>query len=207
MQPSRPVPDATDREMKRVCVFAGSSLGIRPEYQLSARQLGSALAARQLGLVYGGARVGLMGALADAVLAARGEVIGVIPDRLLAKEIAHTDLTTLHVVSSMHERKALMADLSDAFVAMPGGFGTWEEFFEVLTWSQLGLHRKPCGLLNVGGYFDPLLTFMTHAVSEGFVRPEHQAMVVVSRSPDELLDMVARHTVPTVEKWLDRAAT
>ena len=193
--------------MKRVCVFAGSSLGTRPEYQLAAKELGSALAQRQLGLVYGGARVGLMGVLADAALTAGGEVIGAIPDRLAAKEIAHSGLTKLHVVSSMHERKALMADLSDAFVAMPGGLGTWEEFFEVLTWSQLGLHRKPCGLLTVRGYFDPLLTFLAHAVSEGFVRPEHQAMVVVSRSAEELLDMLARHTVPTVEKWLDRSAT
>jgi hypothetical protein len=193
--------------MKRVCVFAGSSSGARPEYQRLATQLGSVLAARRVGLVYGGAHVGLMGALADAALAGGGEVIGVIPEGLVAKEIAHTGLTSLRVVSSMHERKAMMADLADAFIAMPGGLGTWEEFFEILTWSQLGLHRKPCGLLNALGYFDGLVSFIIHAVNEGFVRPQHAALLVVSSSPGQLLEMLETHNPPVVDKWVDRAAT
>jgi len=147
----------TPRPLRRLCVFTGSSAGVRPEYREAARDLGRLLAQRGIGLVYGGARVGLMGAVADAALEAGGVVIGVIPQGLVAKEIAHTGLTELRVVASMHERKAMMADLADGFVALPGGWGTLEEFFEVLTWAQLGLHAKPCGLLNVGGYFDGLL--------------------------------------------------
>ncbi|MBI3047889.1 MAG: TIGR00730 family Rossman fold protein [Acidobacteria bacterium] len=193
--------------MKRVCVFAGSSSGSRPEYRTLAAELGRALAAREIGLVYGGARVGLMGAVADAVLAAGGEVTGVIPAAMVAKEIAHDGLTDLCVVSSMHERKARMADLADAFIALPGGWGTWEEFFEMLTWSQLGLHRKPCGLLNVRGYFDPLLAFVAHAVDEGFVRREHTGMIAVASAPEPLLDRLSAYTSPAVEKWLDRAPT
>jgi uncharacterized protein (TIGR00730 family) len=193
--------------MTRVCVFAGSSAGTRPEYRQAAQQLGQVLAERRIGLVYGGARVGLMGAVADAALAGGSEVIGVIPSALVAKEIAHTGLTELRVVASMHERKALMADLSDAFVALPGGWGTLEECFEVLTWAQLGLHQKPCGLLNVAGYFDGLLTFAAHTVAEGFVRPEHHGMLAVADSPGRLLEALERHRPPLVEKWLDRAAT
>jgi uncharacterized protein (TIGR00730 family) len=191
--------------MTRICVFAGSSAGSRPAYRDAAEQLGRALVARGLGLVYGGARVGLMGVLADTVLHAGGEAIGVIPEALVAKEVAHDRLTELRVVSSMHERKAMMADLSDAFIAMPGGWGTWEECFEILTWSQLGLHQKPCGLLNANGYFDRLLAFVTHAVDEGFVRQEHAAMMAVADRSDVLLDRLATYTPPNVEKWIERS--
>ncbi len=193
--------------MKNVCVFAGSSAGSRSEYRQRATELGRALAARGIGLVYGGARVGLMGAVADAVLAAGGQATGVMPAALVSKEIAHTGLTELRVVASMHERKATMADLSDAFVALPGGWGTWEEFFEVLTWGQLGLHRKPCGLLNVQGYFDPLLAFVRHAFDEGFVRREYGSMILVSDSPEGLLDRLGGYDAPSIEKWIDRAST
>jgi len=169
--------------------------------------MGDALVRRQIGLVYGGARIGLMGALADAVLAARGHVTGVIPKALVAREVAHAGLTDLRIVASMHERKALMADLADGFIALPGGWGTMEEFFEVLTWGQLGLHRKPCGLLNVGGFFDGLLSFIDHSIDEGFVRREHRPMVLVSESPDALLDRFGHYAPPDVEKLIDRAAT
>lgn len=193
--------------MTRVCVFAGSSSGARPEYRAAASELGRALAARGVGLVYGGARVGLMGVVADAVLASGGEVTGVIPEAMAAKEIAHDGLTDLRIVSSMHERKATMAGLADAFVALPGGWGTWEELFEMVTWGQLGLHRKPCGLLNVRGYFDPLLSFVAHAVEEGFVRREHARMLVVASAAAPLVDLLAAPAPPIVEKWLDRAPT
>ena len=182
--------------MRRVCVFAGSSAGTRAEYRAAASELGRALAARETGLVYGGARVGLMGIVADAVLAGGGEAIGVIPSAMVAREIAHGGLTDLRVVSSMHERKAAMADLADAFIALPGGWGTWEELFEVVTWAQLGLHQKPCGLLNVQGYFDPLLAFVAHAVEEGFVRREHARMLVVSSAAEPLLDLLAAPASP-----------
>jgi uncharacterized protein (TIGR00730 family) len=191
--------------MRRVCVFAGSSSGARPEYSDAAEQIGRLLAGRGIGVVYGGARVGLMGTLADAALAAGGEVVGVIPAALVAKEVAHTGLTDLRVVNSMHERKALMSDLADAFIALPGGWGTLEELFEVLTWAQLGLHRKPCGLLNVHGYFDRLLAFLAHTIDEGFVRPEYAALIALAATPGELLDRLASSTPPAVEKWLDRA--
>ena len=191
--------------MKRVCVFCGSSSGVRPAYRAAAEELGRTLAARGIGLVYGGARVGLMGTVADAVINARGQVIGVIPEALVAKEVAHTGLTELRVVRSMHERKAVMADLSDGFVAIPGGWGTLEEFFEVLTWGQLGLHQKPCGLLNVEEYFDGLLTFADRMIEEGFVRRENAAMISVSSDPATLLDLLAAYTPPrSVEKWIDR---
>ena len=193
--------------MKRVCVFAGSSAGTRGEYQDAARALGRTLAERGIGLVYGGARVGLMGIIADATLTAGGEAIGVIPAALVAREIAHEGLTELRIVSSMHERKALMADLSDAFIAVPGGWGTLEEFFEVLTWAQLGLHRKPCGLLNVLGYFDGLLSFLEHAVGERFLRREYASMIAVAASPAALLDRLGSYAPPAVEKWIDRAST
>ena len=192
--------------MKAVCVFTGSSRGVRPEYLAAATELGSLLAARRIRLVYGGARVGLMGAVADAALASGGQVVGVIPAALVAKEVAHTGLTDLRVVDSMHERKALMSDLADAFVALPGGWGTLEEFFEVLTWAQLGLHRKPCGLLNVQGYFDRLLAFLDHTIDEGFVRPQNAELIVVARAPGELLDRLESPLPPPVEKWLDRSS-
>jgi len=190
--------------MKRICVFAGSSAGCRPSYRAAAEDLGRLLAARDLGLVYGGARLGLMGALADTVLASGGHVTGVIPAALVAKEVAHTGLSDLRVVASMHVRKATMADLADGFIALPGGWGTLEEYFEVLTWGQLGLHRKPCGLLNVEGYFDRLLSFVEHSMAEGFVRRENGSMIVVSDSPGALLDLLASYQPPLVEKWIDR---
>jgi len=191
--------------MKRICVFAGSNAGTRPGYRAAAEELGRALAGRGIGVVYGGARVGLMGALADAALAARGEVIGVIPEALVRKEVAHDGLTELRVVGSMHERKALMADLADGFIALPGGWGTLDELFEVLTWAQLGLHRKPCGLLNVVGYFDGLLAFIHHSIEEGFVRREYRGMIVVAGAAGELLGLMAAYEAPRVEKWIHRA--
>ena len=193
--------------MRRLCVFAGSSSGGRPEYRHAAEELGRTLGERRIGLVYGGARVGLMGVVADATLAARGEVIGVIPEALVAKEVAHTGLSDLRVVDSMHERKAVMADLADGFIALPGGWGTLEELFEVVTWAQLGLHRKPCGLLNAAGYFDGLLTFVDHSIHEGFVRGEHRAIISVAGTAGVLLDRLAAYDAPRVEKWLDRAST
>jgi uncharacterized protein (TIGR00730 family) len=195
------------RVVKRICVFAGSSAGARPQYLLAARELGSALAQRHVGLVYGGARVGLMGALADAALASGGHVTGVIPESLVAKEIAHEGLSDLRIVASMHQRKALMNDLADGFIALPGGLGTLEEFFEVLTWAQLGLHRKPCGLLNVDGFFDRLLSFLDYSVDERFVRRENRAMVLVSNTPDALLQQFDQYVPALVEKWIDKAAT
>jgi len=193
--------------LNRICVFAGSNRGSRAEYISAARDLGRVIAERQLGLVYGGARVGLMGALADGALSGGARVIGVMPEALVAKEVAHRGLTELKVVKSMHERKALMNDLADGFVALPGGWGTVEEFFEVLTWGQLGFHRKPCGLLNINGYFDRLLSFVEHSVAEGFVRREQLAMISVSDSPNQLLDAMATYKAPTVEKWIERAET
>jgi uncharacterized protein (TIGR00730 family) len=193
--------------MKRVCVFAGSSAGARPEYLAAAAGLGTLMAARDIELVYGGARVGLMGAIADAVLAGDGSVIGVIPRALVEKEVAHDGLTDLRIVTSMHERKALMADLSDAFIALPGGWGTLDEMFEILTWAQLGLHRKPCGLLNVLGYFDRLLSFLDYTMEQGFVRREYSSLLAVSDGPATLLDTLQSQTPPVVEKWIDLAST
>ena len=193
--------------MRRVCVFCGSSKGARPEYTEAARQMGAALARQGIGLVYGGGRVGLMGTLADAVLAAGGEVIGVIPEALMAWEVGHQGLADLRVVGSMHERKALMAELSDAFIALPGGYGTLEEFCEVLTWGQLGLHRKPCGLLNVEGYYDPLLALLDHALAERFLQPAHRSLVLEERDPERLLQLLAGYQAPEVEKWIDRDET
>lgn len=189
--------------MKRVCVFAGSSSGIKPGYRAAADLLGRAIAARGIDLVYGGGRVGLMGILAEAVLASGGHVTGVIPHALAAREVAHLGLSDLRVVGSMHERKALMADLADGFIALPGGWGTLDELFEILTWGQLGLHQKPCGLLNADGYFDQLLSFVDHSIDEGFVRREYRRMIAVAESPDALLDTLATYEPPLVEKWMD----
>lgn len=188
--------------MKRVCVFCGSSTGTRPVYADAAREMGRLLAGRGIGLVYGGGNVGLMGILADAVLAAGGEVIGVIPQALADREVAHTGITTLHVVDSMHTRKAMMAELSDAFVALPGGVGTFEEFFEAVTWTQLGLHRKPCALLNVDEFYTPLVTFIDRAVSDGFIKPVHRASIVVDSDPVRLLDTLSTIELPDVPKWI-----
>jgi uncharacterized protein (TIGR00730 family) len=189
--------------MRRVCVFCGSSPGRKPAYLEAARAMGRALARRGIGLVYGGGHVGLMGAVADAALAAGGEVVGVIPRGLQLRELAHEGLTTLHVVGSMHERKARMAELAEGFVALPGGMGTLEELAEILTWAQLGLHARPCGLLDVAGYYDPLVAFLDRAVAEGFVRPDHRRLLVVAQDPDALLDAFAGWQPPSVEKWID----
>ena len=172
-----------------------------------AREVGVLLAQRGFGLVYGGAQVGLMGAVADGALAAGGEVIGIIPDSLVRKEVAHTGLGDLRVVGSMHERKAQMADLSDGFLALPGGCGTFEEFFEVVTWAQIGIHRKPCALLNVAGYYDPLLALLNHAVAERFVRPAHLGLVLADTDPVRLLDSMETYVSPIVDKWMDRIQT
>jgi hypothetical protein len=190
--------------MKRICVFCGSSPGSQAEYRACAQQLGAELARRKIGLVYGGGNVGLMGAIADSVLEAGGEAIGVIPEHLMSREIGHNRLTKLHIVRSMHERKALMSDLSDAFIALPGGFGTLEEFCEVLTWSQLGLHAKPCGIVNVLGYYTPLLAMLDHAVQERFLKPQNRALVLARDKPAELLQALEDWRPVHVEKWLDR---
>ncbi|MGH9100001.1 MAG: TIGR00730 family Rossman fold protein [Acidimicrobiales bacterium] len=190
--------------MESICVFTGSSPGRRSEYQKAAATLGEEIATRGLRLVYGGAAVGLMGLVADAALSAGGKVIGVIPRQLMDKEIAHKGLTELRVSSSMHERKALMAELADGFVALPGGYGTLEELMEVLTWSQLGLHRKPCGVLDVAGYFAPLLGFLDQAVHERFVRPEHRELILADVDPVRLLDRMESWSPPSVAKWIDR---
>ena len=188
--------------MKSVCVFCGSSHGRQPAYQAAAEKLGSAIAARNLTLVYGGGNVGLMGVVADAAIAAGGKVIGVIPEFLKAKEIAHQSLTELQIVGSMHERKARMADLADAFIAMPGGYGTLEEFCEILTWSQLGLHQKAHGLLNIAGYYDSLLAFFDKAVEEQLIRPVHRSMVLEASEPELLLDRLANYQPQNVVKWI-----
>ncbi len=190
--------------MRRICVFCGSSPGARPSYGQAARSLGAQLAGRGVGLVYGGASVGLMGALADAALAAGGEVIGVIPRALEARELAPAGLTRLEVVGSMHERKARMAELADAFVALPGGMGTVEELAEMLTWAQLGIHAKPCGVLDVDGYWSPLLAFLDHAVEERFLRPQHRSILLSAEEPGRLLDALAAYVPPVREAWLDR---
>jgi uncharacterized protein (TIGR00730 family) len=188
--------------MKRVCVFCGSSSGNRASYARAARATGRALAARRLGLVFGGSAIGLMGVLADEVLEAGGEAVGVIPRSLERKEIAHRRLTRLHVVATMHERKARMARLADAFVALPGGLGTLEELTEALTWAYLGIHRKPTGLLDVGGYWRPLIAFLDHAVDEGVLRPEHRRLVIVDRNPGRLLDRLESHRMPDAPRWV-----
>lgn len=192
--------------MERICVYCGSNVGDRPSYLAAAQTLGQKLAARHITLVYGGGNVGLMGAIADAALAAGGSVIGVIPQALVDKEVAHSGLTDLRVVPSMHDRKALMADLSDAFIALPGGLGTLEELCEVATWTQLGVHQKAVGLLNVEGFYDGLLGFLDHAIAEKFIRPEHRQILISATEPDHLLDQLAQATVPTVTKWLGREA-
>ncbi len=191
--------------MKRVCVFSGSSPGGDLAYRAAATHLGHRLAERGLELVYGGASVGLMGAVADAAMEGGGHVIGVIPQSLVDREVAHDSLSDLRVVDSMHERKALMAELADAFVALPGGVGTLEELFEIYTWNQLGLHAKPLGLFNVRGYFDGLARFLDHAVEERFVTPKHRAMLLVSEELDDLLDGLAAWEAPSQPKWIDRA--
>jgi uncharacterized protein (TIGR00730 family) len=193
---------------RRICVYTGSNRGARGAYTEHAWCLGQLLARRGIGLVYGGGRVGLMGVVADAALQAGGEVIGVIPEALVAKEIAHPSLSDLRVVRSMHERKAVMSDLSDAFVALPGGFGTFEELFEIVTWSQLGILTKPVGLLNTEGFYDPLIALVEHAAREGFIHERHAALVTAATDPTDLIDELERwKPPPTVSKWLSKSQT
>jgi uncharacterized protein (TIGR00730 family) len=187
--------------MESICVFCGSSEGARPLYRETAQEMGRTIARRGLRLVYGGGRIGLMGTLADAALAAGGAVTGVIPRSLADKEIAHPGLTDLRLTGSMHERKALMAEMADAFIALPGGWGTFDELCEILTWAQIGLHAKPCGLLNPAGYYDPLLALFDRAVEERFLRPEHRAMLRVETDPDLLLEALSRYRAPLTPKY------
>jgi uncharacterized protein (TIGR00730 family) len=191
--------------MQRLCVFSGSSPGAHPDYVLAAQELGRTLAEQGIGLVYGGASVGLMGSVADATLDAGGEAVGVIPQALVEREIAHPGLSELRVVSSMHERKALMAELADGFVALPGGMGTLEELFEVYTWTQLGLHSKPLGLFDVRSYFAKLVAFLDHTVEERFMTVEHREMLVVEQRAEALLEAFRRWRPPARSKWIDRS--
>lgn len=199
--------DEKPRPIRRISVFCGSSAGEDPKYLDAATAIGTILAREEIGLVYGGSRVGLMGRLANTVLDAGGEVTGFIPRALVNREVAHTGLTDLHVVDSMHERKAFMAEASDAFIAMPGGLGTLEEFCEVLTWSQLGLHRKPCALLDVKEFFQPLIRFLDHAVKEGFLAPTHRSMVIVESDPEAILRRLREYRAPSVPRWIEAAET
>lgn len=190
--------------MKAVCVFCGSSPGGDPAYLEAARTTGAAIARRGLTLIYGGAKVGLMGAVADAALAADGQVVGVLPKALMIKEIGHPGLSRLEVVASMHERKARMAELSDGFIALPGGAGTLEEIFEIWTWGQLGFHDKPAGFLNVAGYYDKLAGFLDHTVGEAFVKPVHRDMLIFHDQPEPLLEALSAYDAPATSKWLER---
>ena len=190
--------------IRRICVYCGANVGARPVYAEAARRLGELLGAQKLGLVYGGGNVGLMGVVADAALAAGAEVLGVIPQALVARELGHQGITELRVVETMHERKAVMAELADAFVALPGGLGTLDELFEAMTWAQLGLHQKPIGLLEVDGFFAPLVAYLDRAATEGFVRAEHRAALLVASEPELLLKRFATYRPPNVGKWLGR---
>jgi uncharacterized protein (TIGR00730 family) len=190
--------------LRRICVFCGSSPGAHPQYRQAARELAGVLVAEGIGLVYGGGSIGLMGEIADAALAEGGEVIGVIPHQLVGWEVAHPGLSDLRVVGSMHERKAIMSELSDAFIALPGGLGTLEELFEILTWLQLGLHLKPAGLINVAGYYTGLRAFLDHAVAEGFLRQEHRELLIVEDEPAALLSRMRAFRPPVIERWVDR---
>lgn len=193
--------------IRNICVYCGSSPGRIDLYSDAARQLAEALVKRDIGLVYGGASIGLMGTVADQVLALGGRVVGVIPESLATREVAHHGLTELHVTRSMHERKTLMAERADGFIALPGGIGTMEEIFEIWTWAQLGLHHKPCGLLNVAGYYDPLHAFLDHTVTEGFVQPVIRGMLLVESDPDNLLDRFAGYRSPRLKQWVEEGET
>lgn len=188
--------------MKRIAVYCGSNNGARPEYAAAAQELGTLLAREKIELVYGGGMVGLMGIVADAVLKHGGHVIGVIPEKLVIKEVVHEKLPDLRVVKDMHERKAMMAELSDGFIALPGGYGTFEEFFEVLAWSQLGWHPKPFGLLNVAGFYQPLLQFLDHTRDEGFIRPQHRGLVLVADEAKSILQQLKSFRPPNEVKWV-----
>ena len=189
-------------KIKKICVYCGSSPGKNPAYSQAAVKLALALSERNIGLVYGGGAVGIMGTVADAVLAAGGEAVGVIPKALAIKEVAHDSLSELHVVASMHERKAMMADLADGFIALPGGWGTLEEIFEILTWAQLGFHDKPCGLLNIDGYYDGLIGFLENSFEQQFVNELYRPMLMKAREPLALLDQFATYRAPKVHKWM-----
>jgi uncharacterized protein (TIGR00730 family) len=193
--------------MKRICVFCGSSTGTLPIYRETALTVGRLLAERGIAVVYGGGHVGLMGAVADGALEAGGKVTGIIPRSLMERELGHDGLTDLHVVGTMHERKAMMAEMSDAFIALPGGFGTYEEFFEVVTWSQLGVHRKPCGLLNLNGFYDALLALCDHATSQGFIRTVDRSLVIADADPKRLIETITSTVVPESTKWLSSRQT
>ncbi len=190
-------------DIRRLAIFCGSNPGMRPDYVEAARSLGRMLAQRGIGVVYGGSNVGLMAALANAMEDEHGDIIGVIPRMLVEREVANTALSDLRIVDSMHQRKAMMVELADGFIALPGGVGTLEEFFETWTWAQLGMHAKPCGLLNVAGYFDPLLEFLDHAVAEKFVRDVHRGMVIVESDPAALLARFETYEPPRVVKWIN----
>ena len=189
-------------KIRKICVYCGSSTGKEAAYTDAAIALGQALHERGIGLVFGGGAVGIMGKVSDAVLDAGGEVIGVIPRALAVKEVAHENLTKLHVVASMHERKAMMAELADGFIALPGGWGTLEEIFEMLTWAQLGFHDKPCGLLNIDGYYNHLVGFLENSFEQQFVNELYRPMLMTSNEPESLLDQFASYTAPKVRKWM-----
>ena len=193
--------------MKRICVFCGSNPGINPIYLETAEKLGLFLAAKNIELVYGGGRVGLMGKIADTVMANGGKVIGIIPKSLADKEVAHEGLTELHIVDSMHTRKALMEDLSDGFIALPGGFGTFEELCEIITWAQLGFHSKPCGFLNIQGYYDTLVELFDKATQEKFVREKHRKLVLIESEIEEMFELMVNYKPPTLEKWIKKEET
>lgn len=194
-------------QVRNICVFCGSGAGTLPAYSLTARRLGALIVKRGMGLVYGGGDIGLMGEAARGALEEKGSVTGVIPAVLVDKEIQKNVITELLVVDNMHERKAKMADLSEAFIAMPGGLGTLEEFFEVLSWAQLGLHKKPCALLNVEGYYDGLIAFLDHAVKHKFVSAAHRRLVLVEKTPEAVLDAIAAYRPPAVDLWIKRGET
>ncbi|TVP57857.1 MAG: TIGR00730 family Rossman fold protein [Gemmatimonadales bacterium] len=214
MTPDRPDPDPTpdtpsdsDSDLRWICVFCGSSAGEDPRYLDAATKLGRSLAARGMGLVYGGSQLGLMGRLADSVLNAGGKVVGVLPEPLLPREVAHRSLTKLVITESMYERKAEMARLADGFIAAPGGLGTIEEFLEVLTWAQLGMHRKPCGILNTNGFYDPLSAVFDHGMREGFIQHVHRKMILIESEPDPLLDRMSAYQPPKVPRWIEVGET
>ncbi|MCC5869639.1 MAG: TIGR00730 family Rossman fold protein [Gammaproteobacteria bacterium] len=196
-----------ERQLRSICVFCGSQPGRRPVYTAAARELGVALASRGIRVIYGGGRVGLMGTLADSAMAAGGEVVGVIPRDLLDREVGHEGLTLLEVVDSMHQRKARMAELADAFIALPGGYGTFEELFEALTWCQLGIHAKPCGLLDIDGYFAGLRQQLERSVDDGLLRPQHAGLLAVAQDVPALLLALERLELPPLRRWLSAAQT
>jgi uncharacterized protein (TIGR00730 family) len=193
--------------MKRICVFCGSNAGADPVFLETAETVGEFLARKGIELVYGGGRVGLMGKVADAVLANGGRVTGAIPESLAIKEVAHAGLSEIHIVDSMHERKALMAELSDGFIALPGGFGTFEELCEIITWAQLGIHQKPCAILNVAGFYDNLIAQIEVSVSQNFIRDEHRRLVLVESEIGRLYDLMKNYEPPVIEKWIDKSST